>query len=525
MQEEFTIGKEPYRKTVKSKYYGKILRTVTNNKEHIAKVRQYYWDNYKYAHDYINAYNQRVNNAFQNYANQKIDSRELPSIAVMMLTTSDEMIENGRIEQNKFNEFLDKMIADFSYKPLEDPEFLNKHLDESQTDELGLKPSERARYERTKPYFEHIYKNLDDTVNIEKNIYKKAVNIEKNIYEKQDNFAESALNIFKMYFSMRFAQGYFNNINPKSNYEYVKDHYKTLNGRTAFNKSMDINNTFTNQMSMIFDENGLDKSTNPDINIEADEMKMDYLLNEGSVLVNFNHKYDRLAHLSKSKLLTVDANYAFMQDFGRDLDGLAIKSNGLFGYYDVLDQIYVNGKKLSTLSKNRNGGEKRVECLKKLMKEIHKGSSVIELISPKQLGNYASFDIIPLKFQVDNEMNNKNNLPWYKKIFYKMGLYKGTDVNKKRDETYEKAKASEAKRHERISKDVKKYIDSMKCKYVSSNYDEKIQSQKNVVARHSIEVNEIRNQINLNKELLESNSKLIENLSKGKEDKNDAKAK
>ena len=60
-----------------------------------------------------------------------------------------------------------------------------------------------------------------------------------------------------------------------------------------------------------------------------------------------------------------------------------------------------------------------------------------------------------------------------------MGLYKGTDVNKKRDETYEKAKASEAKRHERISKDVKKYIDSMKCKYVSSNYDEKIQSQKN----------------------------------------------
>ncbi len=510
MQEEFTIGKEPFTKTVKSKYYGKILRTVTNNRESVDKVRAYYWDNYNYAHDYINEYNAKTNNKFQSYANQKIDARELPSIAVMILTTSDDAIENGKIDKNKFNEFLDQMIKDFEYNPLEDPEFLGKNLNENTKDELGLKPSERARYERTKPYFDKIYKNLDDTVTIQRNVYK-----------KEDNHNESPLNIFKLYFSMRFAQGYFHNISPEKNYEYVKDHYKTLNGRTEFNKKMDINNTFTNSMSIIFDDNGLDKATNPDVNIQADEMKLDLLLNEGSVEINYNHKYDRLAKISKKTLLDSNEEYDDMLDFGRELDGLCIKSNGLFGYFDVLDQIYVNGKKLISLSNEENHRDKRVHSLQKLIKEIHKGTSVIEFISPKQLGKFASFDIIPLKFKVDNEINNRDNLPWYKKILYKIGILKSVDFNKVRDETYEKAKLTENERHARIAEETKKYIADMKYTYVEPDYDKKIQ----VSERHSIEVNEIRNQINLNKELLESNSKLIENLSKGIEEKKDAQAK
>ncbi len=515
MQEEFTIGKEPYRKTIKSKYYGKILNTVTNNKESIDMVRQYYWDNYRFAHDYINEYNANTNNQFQSYANQKIDARELPSIAVLILTTDENTLKNGRIDENRFREFLDQMIRDFSYKPLEDPEFLNKHLDESKRDELNLTPSERARYEKTKPYFDKIYKTLDETVNIERNIYK-----------KENDFKESPLNIFKLYFSMRFAQGYFNNINPKTNYEYVEDHYKTMNGRTAFNKKMDINNTFTNSLSIVFDDNGLDKATNPDINIQADEMKLDLLLNEGSVEISYNHKYDNLAKLSKKKLLESEKEYEGMLDFGRDLDGLCIKSNGLFGFYDVLDQIYVNGKKLIDLSKEKNRGDRRVHSMQKLIKEIHKGTSIVELVVPKQLGKFASFDIIPLKFNVNNEINNRDNLPWYKKILYKMGIYKGMDVNKKRDELYEKAKATEKERHDMIINDAKGLIKQMKLTFVSPDYDAKIQSSKDVFERRSIEVNEIRNQIDLNKELLESNQKLINSLTKGEEDtKNDAVAK
>ena len=514
MQEELTIGQGIYKKNIKSKYYGKILRTVTNNKDNIEKVRTYYWDNYKYAHDYIDKYNQSTNNEFQSYASQKVDFRELPAIALMMITTSDEVIQNGKVDEDKFKEFLNKMIEDFSYNPLQDPEFLNKNLDENTKDELGLKPSERARYERTKPYFEQMFKTLDETIDIEKGIYK-----------KENDFKLNDKKLFNLYFSMRFAQGYFYNVSPKLNYEFVRDHYKTMEGRTAFNKQMDINNTFTNSLSLVFDDNGLDKATNPDLNIAADEMKMDLLLNEGSISINYDHKYDRLMSLNKDELLENDTNYDYMVDFGKDLDGLNIKSNGLFGYNDIIDQIYIDGKKLSTFSSEQGYGDKRAMCMQKLIQEIHKGTSVIEMVTPKQLGNLASVDIVPLKFNIDNKVYNEANLKGFKKFFYKIGLYKGIDINKRRDETYKNAEKNALERHNNIRNDAKQFIESLKYTYVSPDYDEKAKVNQEMMARHRIEINEIKSELNLNKELLENNDKEIENIKNNSNQKDDTKTK